>query len=198
LKVKIETPISKQTVSKLSIGDEVYLTGEIVTARDMAHVRALEYRRVGKDTPLELENAVIYHCGPIVKKINGEWKVISAGPTTSIRMESVEADFIAAFKVRMIVGKGGMGERTASSLKKHSGVYCVFTGGAGALAAKFVKRVVGVRWLDLGVPEALWIFKVEDFGPLIVTIDSKGNNLHRLIEAEVNEKLSRSAMRSEK
>ena len=120
----------------------------------------------------------VFHCGPIVKRENGKWKVVAAGPTTSTCMEPLEGDFITALGVRLIIGKGGMGPKTAEALKNFGAVYAAFTGGAAVFAAKMIRNVKGVEWLDLAMPEALWILEVEDFGPLTVAIDSHGNNLY--------------------
>jgi tartrate/fumarate subfamily iron-sulfur-dependent hydro-lyase beta chain len=106
-------------------------------------------------------------------------------------MEMFESDFLERFKVRIIVGKGGMGRKTAEAMKKVGAVYCAFTGGAGALAAGCVRRVTGVEWLDLGMPEALWKMEVERFGPLIVAIDAHGNNLYDVVNAKVKDNFSR-------
>jgi len=196
MKIQVETPLSIDFIKKLSIGDEVYLTGEIITIRDRTSSRAIEYKIKGKPIPAELNESIIYHCGPIVKKIDEEWNVVAAGPTTSIRMENLTPQLIKMFNIRMIIGKGGMGIETTKALKEHCGVYCAFTGGAGVAAAKMIKKIVKVEWLDLGIPEALWVFKVENFGPLIVAIDSKGNNLYEEIKTKINENLK--ILRSEK
>jgi fumarate hydratase subunit beta len=174
----LKSPISKKDVKKLRVGDIVYITGKIFTARDQVHQRALNYNMNGKELPTKIKGLVMYHCGPIAKKINEEWKIVAAGPTTSARMEQFEQEFISTYKIRLIVGKGGMGPKTTKAAKRFGAVYCVFTGGAAVLAAQSIKKVERVEWLDLGMPEALWILKVEKFGPLIVSIDSYGNNLH--------------------
>ncbi len=191
MKIQAATPLSLDFIRKLSIGDEVYLTGEIITIRDRASVRAIEYKLKDKPIPVKLDEAAIYHCGPIVKKVNTKWEVVAAGPTTSIRMENLTPQLVKLFKIRMIIGKGGMGAATTEALKNYGGVYCVFTGGAGVAAAKMIKKIVNVEWLDLGIPEALWVFKVENFGPLIVAIDSKGNNLYEEVKLKVKENLER-------
>jgi len=188
---KLKTPISEEEIRKLVIGDTIYISGEIYTARDQAHKRALEYYRKGIKLPVNLENGAIYHCGPLVKKVGGKWEVVSAGPTTSTRMEPIEADFIEIFKVRVVIGKGGMGSKTTEAMKRFGAIYAAFTGGAGALAAKSIKRIKGVEWLDLGMPEAMWILEVEDFGPLTVAIDSHGRNLHENIIKKAQENKSK-------
>ncbi|MCW3998602.1 MAG: FumA C-terminus/TtdB family hydratase beta subunit [Candidatus Bathyarchaeota archaeon] len=174
---RLKTPISEEEIRKLTVNDIIYINGALVTARDAAHKRALEFHRKGKKLPLNLEGLAIFHCGPIVKKIRDEWILVAAGPTTSARMDLYEADFIKNFKARVIVGKGGMGGKTTEGMKKTGAVYGAFTGGAAVLAARAVKKVKKVYWLDLGMPEALWILEVENFGPVIVAIDSYGKNL---------------------
>ncbi|MHA1505140.1 MAG: fumarate hydratase C-terminal domain-containing protein, partial [Candidatus Heimdallarchaeota archaeon] len=115
---------------------------------------------------------------------------VAAGPTTSSRMEIFQDKFIEKFRVSVVIGKGGMYERTTAAMKKYGAVYGAFTGGAAVLAAKSIKKVIGVEWLDLGTPEALWVFEAEEFGPITVAIDTEGNNLFKDIadEAEKNRK----------
>ena len=187
----LKTPIKEEEIRKLRVDDIVYLSGTIVTARDTAHRRILEYYEQGKPIPIDLRGGVIYHCGPVVLKRDDEWIVIAAGPTTSTRMELYEASIIEKFGIRMIIGKGGMGVRTAEACRRYGAVYTVFTGGAAVLAARAIKRVLGVEWLDLGVPEALWILEVEEFGPLLVVIDSTGRNLIEEIIREARKRRDR-------
>ena len=126
-----------------------------------------------------------------MKKQDDRWKVVAAGPTTSTRMDIYEAEFLEAFKPRVIIGKGGMGKRTSDALAKHGAVYCAFTGGAAVLAAKAITQVKGVEWLDLGMPEAMWVFEVAAFGPLVVAIDANGKNLYKevLTKVEANKEM---------
>ncbi len=182
---KLKTPISEEDVRKLKVNDVIYITGTMVTARDSAHKRALEFFKEEKPLPIDLQGLAVFHCGPIVRKEDEKWTVIAAGPTTSTRMDIFEDEFIKAFKVRVVIGKGGMGKRTTEGMKKYGAVYGAFTGGAAVLAAKAIKNVEGVEWFDLGMPEALWILDVEEFGPLIVAIDTHGNNLFENVQKEV-------------
>jgi len=185
---KFKTPISEEDVRKLKVNDVLYVTGTIVTARDAAHKKALEQFKQGKSLPINLEGLAVFHCGPIVKKENDKWVVVAAGPTTSTRMDQFEDEFIKTFKVRVVIGKGGMGKRTTDAMQKYGAVYGAFTGGAGVLAAKAVKNVQTVEWLqDLGMPEALWVFDVVEFGPLTVAIDSHGNNLFEEVKKKAEE-----------
>ncbi len=179
---RLKTPVSEDEVRKLKINDTVYLTGTIVTARDAAHKRALEYHEQGKQLPLPLEGLAVFHCGPVVKKVEDKWVVVAAGPTTSTRMDMFEDRFIENFKVRVVIGKGGMGKKTADAMKQYGTVYAVFTGGAAVLAAKAVKNVKSQEWSDLGMPEAMWVLEVEGFGPLTVAIDTHGNNMFEDIQ----------------
>jgi len=185
---KLKTPISEEDVRKLQVNDVLYVTGTIVTARDQAHKRALEYFKQGKELPVNLEGLAVFHCGPIVKRENDKWIVVAAGPTTSTRMDQFEDEFIKAFKVRVVIGKGGMGKRTTDAMQMYGAVYGAFTGGAGVLAAKAIKSVKTVEWLqDLGMPEAFWVFEVEDFGPLSIAIDSHGNNIFEDVKKKAEE-----------
>jgi len=187
----LKTPISEEEIRKLKVNDVLYITGTIVTARDQAHRRALEYFKQGKPLPINLEGLAVFHCGPVVSKEGEKWVAVAAGPTTSTRMDIFEDEFIKNFKVRVVIGKGGMGKRTTDAMAKYGALYGAFTGGAAILAAKAIKNVRGVEWLDLGTPEALWIFEVEDFGPLTVAIDSHGNNLFMDVAKAVEENRKR-------
>ena len=184
---RFKTPISEEDVRKLKVNDVLYITGTIVTARDQAHRRALEYFKQGKPLPINLEGLAVFHCGPVVSKEGDKWVAVAAGPTTSTRMDIFEDEFVKNFKVRVIIGKGGMGKKTTDAMAKYGAVYGAFTGGAAILAAKAIKNVKNVEWLDLGTPEALWIFEVEDFGPLAVAIDSHGNNIFMDVTKKVEE-----------
>lgn len=182
---KLKTPISEQDIRKLKVNDVLYVTGTIVTARDQAHRRALEYFKEGKPLPLNLEGLVVFHCGPVMSKQGDKWIAIAAGPTTSTRMDIFEDEFIKNFKVRVVIGKGGMGKKTTDAMAKYGAVYGAFTGGAAILAAKAIKNVRTVEWFDLGMPEAMWVFEAEEFGPLAVAIDSHGNNLFTDVQKSV-------------
>ena len=182
---KLKTPFSEAEIRRLKVNDVLYITGTVVTARDQAHRRALEYSKQGKTLPVSLDGLALFHCGPVMSKQGDRWVAVAAGPTTSARMDVFEAEFIKTFKVRVIIGKGGMGEKTAAAMAKYGAVYGAFTGGAAVLAAKAIKRVKSVEWLDLGVPEALWVLEVDEFGPLLVAIDAGGNNLFRDVAEKV-------------
>lgn len=184
---KLKTPISEEDVRKLKVNDTIYITGIIFTARDEAHHRALEFHEKRKELPIDLRGLAVFHCGPIVKKKGDEWIIVAAGPTTSTRMDLFEDEFIKNFRVRVVIGKGGMGKRTTDAMKKYGAVYGALTGGAAVLAAKAIENVRSVEWFDLGMPEAMWILEVEEFGPLTVAIDAHGNNLFEDVQKRVEE-----------
>ncbi len=188
--IKLKVPISEQEIRRLKVGDEVLLSGVIVTARDEAHKLMIEENPdFIRDT---LKESVIYHCGPVVKQDeNGKWSFVSAGPTTSIREEPYQADVICQYNVRGVIGKGGMGPKTAEGLKKCGAVYLHAIGGAGTLIANVVKEVKTVHKLEeFGTPEAFWVIEVEDF-PVVVTMDSHGNSLHQEIKEKSQKKADR-------
>ena len=190
--IKLTVPISEEEIRKLKVGDTVLLSGTIVTARDEAHKLMFEEK---PDFIREtLKESVIYHCGPVVKKIGeGKWKFVSAGPTTSAREEPYQADVICEYNVRGVIGKGGMGDKTAEGLKKCGAVYFHAVGGAGTLIANAVKEVKTVYKLEeFGTPEAFWVIDVEDF-PLVVTMDSHGGSIHKEIK-EKSEKIANELM----
>ncbi len=175
---ELKTPIKEEDVRKLRAGDTIYIIGRMITARDEAHHKALELLKKGEQPPVDFEGMVIYHCGPIMRKVQDKWEVVAAGPTTSTRMELFEDEFIEAYKPRVIVGKGGMGKRTAKACQKVGAVYGAFTGGAALIAKQAIVEVEDVFWLDeLGMPECLWVYRAERFGPVAVAIDSHGTNL---------------------
>ncbi len=191
-KIQLNTPLSIKDIKNLSVGDIVFLSGKLFTARDQAHKKMLELKKKGKKMPFNPGEMVLYHSGPVVKREKNKWIIVSAGPTTSIRMEDLESEFLSKLKVKMIIGKGGMGEKTLKALKKTGAAYTHFTGGAGALAAKAIKKVDNVYFLkELGIPEAAWILDVVNFGPLIVTMDANGNSLYADFEKKLSKKIKR-------
>ncbi len=173
----LTTPIKDADLESLHIGDIIYLNGYLITGRDDVHQRLIKQN---KELPVDLAGLAVFHAGPIMQELEvqeGKYHVISIGPTTSMRMEKYEKDFIPRTGVKIIVGKGGMGADTAQACKDHKAIHTVFPGGCAVLAANCVEEVERVEWLDLGMPEAMWVMRVKEFGPLIVSIDTQGNNL---------------------
>lgn len=182
----LTTPIENKDIEDLTIGDIVYLNGYLITSRDDVHHRLIKQHR---ELPVQLAGKAIFHAGPIMQELTGQpgkYQVISIGPTTSMRMEKYEKEFIAQTGVKLIVGKGGMGPNTMAGCQEYKAIHAVFPGGCAVLAANCVEEVEDVEWLDLGMPEAMWIMRVREFGPLIVSIDTKGNNLFENNKAAFN------------
>jgi fumarate hydratase subunit beta len=196
----LNTPLSKEKIDELNAGDVVYISGTIFTARDRAHNRIIQ-----EGAPYDLQGSVIFHAGPIIKMeddaadksepdnnsdssnsdrpINA--KMIAVGPTTSTRMNPFQAEVID-MGVKAIIGKGGMDENTSEALIRNKAVYLAAVGGCAALYVNAIKEIKNVFWLDLGVPEAIWELEVEKFGPLVVAMDSKGENLYEEIRKKIS------------
>ncbi|MHC4599597.1 MAG: FumA C-terminus/TtdB family hydratase beta subunit [Planctomycetota bacterium] len=195
---KLEIPLEEEEVRSLNVGDVVSLSGVMVTARDTAHKYMVETFVKGKPEGADrdllpvledlLRGGVIYHCGPVVAKEGDRWRFVAAGPTTSIREEVYEADVIARFGVRGVVGKGGLGARTLKACGEHGAVYLHTIGGAATVLADSVEEVLTVHREDFGTPEAFWVVRVRDF-PAVVTMDTKGNSLHESIREASGEVL---------
>ena len=171
--IKISTPFTVEARESLKAGDEVLLTGTIITARDAAHKRLCDAIRKGKSLPLSLKDAVIYYCGPTPARSGRT--IGSCGPTTSSRMDPFTTDLIELGLGGMI-GKGDRSDEVRSAIKKHKCVYFLATGGIGALLSTKVKSAKVILYDDLG-PEAIHKLEVKDF-PLLMGIDSKENDIY--------------------
>ena len=187
---EIKAPFSEEEIRKLHAGDIVYISGDIMTLRDMAYSRTLEAIDAGKNLPFELKDRAIWHAGPITRPIgDNKWEAVCVGSTTSSRFTSVAAELIRKSGLRVIIGKGLMGKATQDALQKFGGVYVVTTGGAAAYYGDRIKEVKDVHWLDLGMPAACWEFKADRIGPLTVAIDSHGNCIFDQLEKDVDERI---------
>lgn len=171
--ISIKTPISREDVRKLKAGDSCLISGVIYTARDAAHKRLCELVAAGKELPFDVKDSVIYFVGPTPAKPGQA--IGSAGPTTSYRMDAYSPTLIAEGQTGMI-GKGKRGPEVIAAMKEHGAVYFGAIGGCGALISKCIKKAEIVAYEDLGA-EAIRRLEVEDF-PVIVIIDSEGNNLY--------------------
>ena len=165
----LTTPISDEDLKDIHIGDIIYLNGNLTTCRDVAHRRLVEEHR---PLPVDVRNNAIFH----------------AGPTTSMRMEKIEKEFVEQTGVKVIVGKGGMGPNTEYACKNFKAIHCVFPAGNAVVAATEVEEIVRAEWRDLGMPETLWNCRVKEFGPLIVSIDTEGRNLFEENKVAFNER----------
>jgi len=177
----INLPASENDVRALKVGDIVYVNGITHTMRDMGHRRLIEMTKRGEKTPFDLAGGTIWHCGPIVRKTEDKWEIVAAGPTSSSRFTELGAKLVEQSHVRVTIGKGTMGQPMIDALKHVGGVYLVATGGCAALYSKKVMNVQNVHWLDLGIPEAVWVLKVNQLGPLVVGIDAAGNSLEQQV-----------------
>ncbi len=170
--ISLRSPLSEQDVRRLKVGDVVLVQGEVFTGRDAVHAHLMKH-----EPPVDLRGAILYHCGPVALQENGRWRITAAGPTTSMREEPYQGEIIRRYGVRAIIGKGGMGPKTLAALKEHGAVYLNAIGGAAQYYARCIEEVLGVYWLEFGIPEAMWHLRVKDL-PAIVTMDAQGNSLH--------------------
>jgi fumarate hydratase class I len=174
--IPLRAPISEEQIRSLEVGDVVLVSGRMFTGRDAVHAYLMKH-----EPPVDLRGSVLYHCGPVVAKDGGNWKVTAAGPTTSIREEPYQAEILKRYGVRAVIGKGGMGAKTLAGLKESGAVYLNAIGGAAQFYARCIERVEGVSLMEFGTPEAMWHLEVRDF-PAIVTMDAHGNSLHKDVE----------------
>jgi L(+)-tartrate dehydratase beta subunit len=171
---KLSLPLRDDDVRGLKAGDIIYLAGTLVTGGDEVHHRVVEN---GEASPVNLKGMAIYHAGPIVREAKGEYEIVSIGPTSSIRMEKWAADFIEKTGIKIMIGKGGMGEKTTAACKKYGAIHCVYPGGCAVLGASQIEKIENVYWYELGMAECIWVMRTNEFGPLIVSIDTEGNNI---------------------
>ena len=175
---KLNYPFSVEAVRELKVGDMVLITGKLFTGRDAVH----KYLHDGNKPPVELKNQIIYHCGPVtMKDKSGKWTVTAAGPTTSIRAEPTQWEVIRDYGIVGVIGKGGMGQKTLEACKEYGCVYFHAVGGAAQVLAEKIKSVDGLYLEEFGLPEAIWELSVVEF-PVVVTMDSHGNSLHKEVE----------------
>ena len=188
--IQISTPFTEEKIRALKVGDSVEITGVLFTGRDAVH----KYLHEGGQLPpaVNLREGILYHCGPVViKDAHDQWKVVAAGPTTSIREEPYQGQIIKDFGLRGVIGKGGMGERTLAACQQYGCVYFHAVGGAAQVLAECIKSVRGVFLLEkFGAPEAIWELEVERF-PAVVTMDARGRSLHQEVFAASQAELAK-------
>ena len=183
----LEAPFTEEKIRALHVGQLVEISGLVYTGRDAVH----KYLHDGGKPPVDLTDAIIYHCGPVVVKEKGRWVVKAAGPTTSIREEPYQGPLMEQYKIRGVIGKGGMGPKTLEYCRKVGAVYLHAVGGAAQVLAERITAVEGVHFLEkFGSPEAIWELRVDRF-PAVVTMDSHGKSLHESVLAASQEALSR-------
>ncbi|MEM1569619.1 MAG: FumA C-terminus/TtdB family hydratase beta subunit [Candidatus Bathyarchaeia archaeon] len=182
--MSLDITVPVEDVSSLRVGNIVYITGLVVTMRDQATKRLIACFQSNVKPPFNLYGIPVFHCGPVVRRIDGGWRVEALGPTTSMRMEDLLESFLEVSGVKIVIGKGGFSEKSTDVFKRFKAVYCSPPGGASALLSKSVRRVSEAYWLDLGLPEAVWILEVYRLGPMVVTIDSHGANIYSMVREE--------------
>jgi L(+)-tartrate dehydratase beta subunit len=171
----LTTPIQAEDLEGIKAGDIIYLNGHIVTCRDVAHRRLIQEKR---QLPVDIREGAIYHAGPIIRPLgNDKFEMVAIGATTSMRMEKFEYEFVKQTGVRIIVGKGGMGEGTRKACMEFKALHVVYPAGCAVCAATQVQEIEHAEWRDLGMPETLWVCRIKELGPLVVSIDTYGNNL---------------------
>ena len=188
---ELHVPLREAKIRSLKIKDVVYLTGEVLTIRDMAYERILKALDSNEALPFNLQGKVIWHAGPITKQVEGKWKPVSVGSTTSSRFTGPASILIARMGVKMVIGKGFMGPAALRAFEQYGAVYALTTGGTAAYYANQIPEIQAVHWLDLGMPAAVWVLEVHRLGPLIVAMDSQGKNIFDDLQSKVDASLQK-------
>ncbi len=186
-----QLPVTEEQIRQLNCGDTVYVSGLVHTMRDMGHRRAVDMLARGEKLPFDLHNGALWHCAPIVRKTpQGKWEAVSAGPTTSSRFTYLGSELMKALQVRCTIGKGTMLTKAIETMHAVGSCFLNSTGGCAALYAGKIEEVVNVFWTDLGLPEATWVLRVKDLGPLIVGIDSNKSSIFEQVGEKMRANLT--------
>ena len=185
---ELQTPLSIEVVKSLTIGDVVSITGTFFSCRSKFHVKLL---RDNAPVPAALAGInVMCHMGPIMRREREEWRPFSGGPTTSFRMDSFGPAMIKKLGLRAIIGKGTMGEKTMAAMRDEGCVHISSIGGSGNSFSSAVEKVLSVNYLEeFGMLEAVWVFKVKEWGPYLVDIDTTGANYFNTIDSKARQRL---------
>jgi L(+)-tartrate dehydratase beta subunit len=184
--VRMNFPASEEAIRGLRAGDSVTVDGHIIGIRDRTQMRIFDE---GVTPPLDLTGAFLLHTAPNVRKLGpGKYEKLCIGTTTSARMVRFTEPLGAQYGVRAICGKGGLPDEAIEPMKRLGMVYFAIVGGAAALETTQIEEIEEVFWEEL-MPECLWKFRVKDFGPLTVAIDSHGNSLYHDVQAEAQKRL---------
>ena len=181
----LNTPLSEDDVRQLKVRDTVTVNGHIFGIRDATQIRMFDHQQA---PPVDLRGAICIHTAPSLRKVGDKWEKISIGTTTSTRMERFTPPLIEKYGVRAVVGKAGLLEGSLDAMKTFGACYLAIVGGAAALETTQIEEVEAVYWEDLH-PEAIYKFRVKDFGPLIVAMDSHGNHLYFDVKKQITQKL---------
>jgi tartrate/fumarate subfamily iron-sulfur-dependent hydro-lyase beta chain len=187
----LKTPVSKADLKGLQVGDLVYISGKLLTIRDLSHKRIGEYSRTGEDLPFDLKGAAIFHCGPILKKsASGQWQAVATGPTSSSRFSPFVRPVLEYAGPKIIVGKGSLFPEAYQAIVDNQAVYLLGVGGCGALYAAQITQVLNAYWEEFGMVDTAWEFEISQFGPLTVGIDLDGNNYTELMKKRLKDNLT--------
>jgi len=188
--IEIKTPITEDAARNVNAGDMVYLTGSIfVFVSPKACMRTLDEFHKTRKLPMNLEGGVMGHCGVVLKKKEKGYDLVFFGPTTSARMDGQNPDMIETFKMRAVIGKGGMSRETLESMKKVGCFYMLLPGGCTPIFTAHTRGVLNTYFPELEWYDAVHEIAVERLGPLVVTMDAKGHDLHGETEKEANDHL---------
>ena len=181
----LQTPFSEEVIRQQHAGDIVYFNGTLFGIRDLTQIYMFDQNHT---PPVSLEGMPCIHTAPSLRKVGDKWEKICIGTTTSTRMDRFSPELIEKYGVRAIIGKGGLYEGSLQAMEKHGAVYLAIVGGAAALETQQIEEVEDVYWEHLH-PEALYKFRVKDFGPLTVAMDSHGRHLYFEVKAEAERRL---------
>lgn len=184
---RISTPLDPDTVASLRVGDELVVDGVIWGVRDATLIRFFDE---GRRVPVDLRGGIFLHTAPSVRpRADGGYDPVSVGTTTSMRMDRFTRPCLAELGVAAIVGKGGLSEDSSAAFREHNGVYLSIVGGAASVETEQIEEIEEVLWPDL-MPECLWKFRVREFGPLFVTMDSTGASSYRAVGEQAEARLA--------
>ena len=182
---RLSTPVSEAEVRSLAVGDTVTLEGTIFGIRDATQIAIFDR---GRKTRFDLAGHAVLHTAPNVKKVTPSeeyptgYAPLCVGTTTSARMERFTRPLLAQYGVRLIVGKGGLGAGSLAAFGELGGAYLAVIGGTAALETTWIEAIEDVDLDDLH-PESLWRFRIRDFGPLRVAMDSRGGSVYATVDA---------------
>jgi L(+)-tartrate dehydratase beta subunit len=183
---RLTFPTDEETIRSLRAGDSAYVDGHVIGIRDRTQIRIFDQ---GMEPPMNLDGGFLLHTAPGVRKLGpGHYEKVSIGTTTSARMVRFTEPLGRDYGVRAIAGKGGLPDEAIEPMRKYGMVYFAIVGGAAALETTQIEEIEEVAWEEL-MPECLWKFRVKDFGPLTVAIDSHGNSLYSEVQAQAKKRL---------
>jgi L(+)-tartrate dehydratase beta subunit len=183
---RVTFPTEEETIRSLRAGDSVLVDGHVIGIRDRTQIRIFDQ---GVPPPMDLTGAFLLHTAPGVRKVGpGRYEPVSIGTTTSARMVRFTEPLGRQHQVRAICGKGGLPDEAIEPMRRYGMVYFAIVGGAAALETTQIEEIEEVAWEEL-MPECLWRFRVKDFGPLTVAIDSHGNSLYQHVQEEAKKRL---------